>query len=208
MNRAEVLYAGILLVDINIFGGKKKCPDVPVLVIKEPTELFMQNRKRRLPVSVGMNVPRSCFPPTSEVPSCLQAVIREVRLQQNSTAHGVDRTASRCHIPTNSIRVTGRQNPACHLYATPLAQPLPRGLLTVPALIGSDPSNRFITIANLSGEDVLLPARTSVALLQAIGSVDNNDIRFTVGLNDLVVSRETANRPADSAPARHISCPD
>ena len=66
-----------------------------------------------------------------------------------------------------TIRVKGRQKPARHLYATPLAQPLPRELLMVPTLISSDPSSRFIGIANLSGEDVLLPARTSVTLLQA-----------------------------------------
>ena len=60
----------------------------------------------------------------------------------------------------------------------------------VPTLISSDPSSRFIGIANLSGEDVLLPARTSVVLLQAIGSVDNIDIQYTVGVNELMVSRE------------------
>ena len=105
-------------------------------------------------------------------------------------------------------RVTGRQKPACHLYASPLAQPLAHGLLMVPTLIGSAPYNRFIRIANLSGEDVLLPARPSVALLQSTGSEDNNDTQFTIGVNELVVSRETANRPADSAPAHYISCPD
>ncbi|MCB4744039.1 MAG: retropepsin-like domain-containing protein [Sulfurovum sp.] len=61
VNGAEVPYSGILLVDIDILG--KRCPDVPVLVVKEPTELSMQQRKRRLPVLVGMNVLRSCFPP-------------------------------------------------------------------------------------------------------------------------------------------------
>ncbi len=132
VNGAEVPYSGILLVDIDILG--KRCPDVPVLVVKEPTELSMQQRKRRLPVLVGMNVLRSCFPPepasASEVPSCLQAVVREVRLQQRTTTQGVARTTSRCHIPANSmttIRVTGRQKPACHLLASPLAQPCPVG---------------------------------------------------------------------------------
>ena len=39
----EVPYSGILLVDTEIFGTR--CPDVPVLVVKEPTELYMQQRK-------------------------------------------------------------------------------------------------------------------------------------------------------------------
>ena len=213
VNGAEVPYSGILLVDIDIFG--KRCPDVPVLVVKEPTELSMQQRKRRLPILVGMNVLRSCFPPepasASEVPSCLQAVVREVRLQQRTTTQGVARTTSRCHIPANSmttIRVTGRQKPACHLLASPLDQPLPSGLLMVPTLISSDPYSRFVRVANLSDEDVLLPARTPVAVLQAIDSVDSTDIQFTVGVNELVVSRETVCRSADSAPADHVPCPD
>ena len=213
VNGAEVPYSGILLVDIDILG--KRCPDVPVLVVKEPTELSMQQRKRRLPVLVGMNVLRSCFPPepalASEVPSCLQAVVREVRLQQRTTTQGVARTTSRCHIPANSmttIRVTGRQKPACHLLASPVAQPLPSGLLMVPTLISSDPYSRFVRVANLSDEDVLLSARTPVAVLQAIDSVDSTDIQFTVGVNELVVSRETVCRSADSAPADHVLCPD
>ena len=163
----------------------------------------------------GMNVLRSCFPPepasASEVPSCLQAVVREVRLQQRTTTQGVARTTSRCHIPANSmttIRVTGRQKPACHLLASPLAQPLPSGLLMVPTLISSDPYSRFVRVANLSDEDVLLPSRTPVAVLQAIDSVDSSDIQFTVGVSELVVSRETVCRSADSAPADHVPCPD
>ena len=51
VNGAEVPYSGILLVDIDILG--KRCPDVPVLVVREPTELSLQQRKRRLPVLVG-----------------------------------------------------------------------------------------------------------------------------------------------------------
>ena len=59
-----------------------------------------------------------------------------------------------------------------------------------------------------SDEDVLLPAKTPVAVLQAIESVDSTDIQFTVAVNELVVSRETACRSADSAPADHVPCPD
>ena len=170
-----MLYSGILLVDIDIFGTR--CPDVPVVVVKESTELYMQQCKRRLPVLVGMNVS-----------SCLQAVVRDVRLQQCTTTHGVARTASFSHIPANSmptVRVTGRQKPACHRFAAPLAQPLPHGLLMVPTLVSSDPYSRFVKVANLSDEDVLLPARAPAALLQAVDSVERNDIQFSVGINEL-----------------------
>ena len=48
VNGAEVPYPGILLVDIDIFGTR--CPDIPILVVKEPINLYMQKRKRRLPL--------------------------------------------------------------------------------------------------------------------------------------------------------------
>ena len=84
VNGVEVPYSGILLIHTDIFW--KRCPDVPVLVIKEPPKLYIQQHKRQLPVLVGMNVLRSCFPlepaSASEVPSCLQAVVHKVRLQQ------------------------------------------------------------------------------------------------------------------------------
>ena len=118
-----------------------------------------------------MNVLRSRFPSASEVPSCLEAVVREVRLQQCTITHGITRTASRSHIPANSmatIRVTGRKKPACHLFAAPLAQPVPYGLLMVQTLVSSDPYSRCVRVANLSDEDAFLPARTTVALLQAV----------------------------------------
>ena len=47
-----------------------------------------------------------------------------------------------------------------------------------------------------------------MAVLQAIDNVDSTDIQLTVGVNELVVSRETACRSADSAPADHVPCPD
>ena len=80
--------------------------------------------------------------------------------------------------------------------------PSGRRLLMVPTLIiSSDPHIH-------SDEDVLLPARTPVDVLQAIESVDSTDVQFTVAVNELVVSRETACRSADSAPADHVPCPD
>ena len=81
--------------------------------------------------------------------------------------------------------VTGRQKPACYLLAAPLAQPLPHGLLMVPILSSSNPYSRFIRATNLSDEDVFLLARTPVALLQAIDSIESNNIQFPVGINQL-----------------------
>ena len=56
VNGAEVPYSGILLVDIDIFGTM--CPDVPVLVVKGPTELYMQLSFRQR----GRLLSRGCRP--------------------------------------------------------------------------------------------------------------------------------------------------
>ena len=52
-------------------------------------------------------------------------------------------------------------------------------------LVSSDPYTRFVRVAHLANEDVLLPASTPVALLQAVDSVERNDIQFSVGINEL-----------------------
>ena len=119
----------------------------------------------------GVNVLRSCFPPepasASEVPSCLQAVVREVRLQQRTTTKGVARTTSRCHIPANSrTTISDRQTETC--LSPPGFSPGSTSAQMVPTLISSDPYSRFVRVANLTDEDGLLPARTPVAVLQSI----------------------------------------
>ena len=111
VNGAEVPYAGILLVDINICG--KKHPDVPVQVVKEPTKLFMHNCKRRLPVLVGMNVLCSCFPPTSEVP--VPVFLQPVRSPLVSRLLPLKFGFSRIPLPMSSLG----PHPAATSWPTP-----------------------------------------------------------------------------------------
>ena len=60
----------------------------------------------------------------------------------------------------------------------------------VRTLVHGDPYSRFVRFANLSDEDMLLPVRTPVVLLQAVDSVESNNIQFSVSINELVVSRD------------------
>ena len=56
VNGAEVPYSGILLVDVDIFGTRS--PNIPVLVVKGPTELYMQLSFRQR----GRLLSRGCRP--------------------------------------------------------------------------------------------------------------------------------------------------
>lgn len=84
--------------------------------------------------------------------------------------------ASQSFIPATfltNIRITGVQKPLCHLLASPLAQPLPGGLLLIPTLMSEDATQHCVCIAELSEEDYILLSRTPVAVLYAIDGVES-----------------------------------
>ena len=205
----EVPYAGIIIVDVSVLG--QLCRDVPIFIVKEPTDRFTQQRKKQLPVLVGMNILGTCLSKAPDIPPCLEAVVREVRLDHIST-RGLARTTSHCVVvPANSmatVPVTGNQQTTSHLLASPLAQPLPGGLMVIPTLVSKDHSSRYIRVANLTQEDCHLPARTPIAVLHAVEPEDSHqdDIAFTAGVRELIISREP--RAAQSPQPASISCPD
>ena len=98
------------------------------------------NAKKQLPVLVVMTILGTCLSKAPDIPPCLEAVVREVRLDHVST-RGLARTTSHCIIPTNcmaTVPVTGNQQTTSHLLASPLAQPLPGGLMLIPTLVSKE----------------------------------------------------------------------
>ena len=186
----EVPYAGIVIVDVSVLG--QLYSDVPIFIVKEP-DRFTQQRKKQQPVLVGMNILGTCLFKAPDIPPCLEAVVREVWLDHIST-RGLARTTSRCAVPANSmatVSVTGNQQATSHLLASPLAQPLPGGLMVTPTLVSKEHSSRYIRVANLTQEDCHLPARTPI-VLHAVESENSHqeDITFTAGVRELIISRE------------------
>ena len=103
----EIPYTGIIIVNVSILSHL--CCDVPIFIVKEPTDRFTQQRKKQLPVLVGMNILGTCLSKAPDIPPCLEAVVREVRLDHVST-RGLARTTSCCIIPANcmaTVPVTG-----------------------------------------------------------------------------------------------------
>ena len=107
-----------------------------------------------------------------------------------------------------TVPVTGNQQTTSHLLASPLAQPLPGGLMVIPTLVSKDHSRRYIRVANLTQEDSHLPARTPIAVLHAVEPEEGHqqDITFTAGVKELVISKRP--RAAQPPQPTSIPCPD
>ena len=142
------------------------------------------------------------------VPPVLQPAVREIRLERTSV-RGVARVAGQTLIPAHSLvtlRITGVQRPSRHLLASPLAQPLPRGLLLIPTLVSGDVTQRCMRLANLSAEDYILARRTPVAVLHAVNGIESDEgVQITTTCNEMTVSMEPSI--AESAPSDAVPCP-
>jgi transposase InsO family protein len=204
-NGTDLPYVGIISVDISIFNTT--C-SVPVLVVKDPTDSFMRERKKQIPVLVGINALRPCLADRPDIPPVLQAVVREVRFQDSTSTRGIARTASPAHIPANAIAslkvIGGSQKSPTALIAAPLALPLPKGLLLVPTIVSDDPANRYVRVANLTNEDVLLAAKTPLAVYETAEVLTNDSIKFQAENHQLIVIQEAVTK----TPEHHIRCPD
>jgi hypothetical protein len=62
------------------------------------------------------------------------------------------------------------------LLAVPLVRPLPGDLILVPTLVSSQASGRFVRVANLTNQDIVLQPRTHIALLQSFETVDDGTV--------------------------------
>ena len=89
-----------------------------------------------------------------------------------------------------------------------MAHPLPKGLLLVPTLVSSDSRSRYVRIANLSEEDVLLPAKTPVAIYQTAELLSDDNIKFIHETNEMVITIEATSAASTDLPPKRIQCPD
>lgn len=86
-----------------------------------------------------------------------------------------------------TVRVTSTHRFQKPLLATPLATPLSAGLLLVPTLVIADASCCHVRIANLSKTDIIVPARSPLAALQAVKDVQSKySVSFTTTVSELI----------------------
>ncbi|KAK7488583.1 hypothetical protein BaRGS_00020200, partial [Batillaria attramentaria] len=203
-NGLEVPYVGIVVVDLVVCGQTVKA--VPMLVTKD----CGNPEKLRVPVLLGMNVLQRITGnlASSDFPPVLQPLMQEVKLETRSI-RGVARVAGGCCIPAYSaatIRITSTQKSCAPLLASPLAQPLPQGLLLIPTLVSDQPSQRYVRLVNITSEDCILPARTPVAQLHAASCFEGQDIQVRANCSQLTVDIERVS--TDPAAPGTVPCPD
>ena len=203
-NGLEIPYCGAVIVDLELLG--QKCEGVPVLVVKDSSDPSTRKKKSDVPALVGMNVLgrlSSLSNNLDVVPPVLQPAVREIRLERTSV-RGVARVAGQTLIPAHSLvtlRITGVQRPSRHLLASPLAQPLPRGLLLIPTLVSGDATERCVR------RGLYILARcTPVAVLHAVDGIESDEcVQITTTCNEMNVSMEPST--AESAPGDAVPCP-
>ena len=209
-NGLEIPYSGLIFVELELLG--QTIQSVPVLVVRDSNDPATRKRKWHVPALVGMTVmvkAGNVFGSLETVPSALQPALREARLE-HASVRGVARVASQSFIPARSlatIRITGVQKPLRQLLASPLAQPLPVGLLLVPTFVSEDATQRCVRIADLSEEDYILPSRTPVAVLHAIDGVESDEgVQITTACNEMTITVEhsTAVGRMGSEPAYRL----
>ena len=193
-NGLEIPYSGLIFVELELLG--QTIQSVPVLVVRDSSDPATRKRKWHVPALVGMNVlvkAGNVLGSLETVPSALQPALREARLEHTSV-RGVARVASRSFIPARSlatIRITRMQKPLRQLLASPLAQPLPGGLLLVPTLVSEDATQRCVRIANLSEENYILPSRTPVAILHVIDGAESDEgVQITTACSEMTITVE------------------
>ena len=79
VNGAEVPYSGVCVVDIVMYGTL--CSNVPVLVVKDPTDPATLLRKTRMPFLLGINVLGPVAQSAQYLPPILQPLVKEPESQ-------------------------------------------------------------------------------------------------------------------------------
>ena len=175
-NGLEIPYSVVIFVELELLG--QTLQTVPVLVLRDSNDPATRKRKWQVPALMGMNVlvkVGSVLRSLETVPSALEPALQEACLK-HMPVRGVAQVASQSFIPAN-ICITGVQKPLCHLLASPLAQPLPGGLLLDPTPMSEDATQPCIHIVNLLEEDYILLSHTPVAVLHAINGIKSDRVQ-------------------------------
>ena len=201
-NGLEIPYLGLLEGEVRIFG--KGC-QASLLVVRDSADPATRRRKEEVPIIIGMNVLQQVLAPHSnsqspQVPPCLQFAVQEARAYRQSV-QGLARVLGRVRVPAESmlaVRVTGVERPHQLLLADAGNHPLPPGLIPVPTLISPQNSSRYIRVANLTPEDIILQPRTPIATLHSVEGLPSPDVDIDVTVEEVVVQHAMQQKTAPS----------
>lgn len=192
-NGQDIPYVGLLEGNVAAFG--QEC-SVLILVVKDLPDSGTKDRRAEAPVLLGMNVLQHILPGRDKVddlPSALKATVREIRLQQRKVV-GLGRVAEKTYLSACSmatVRISGVGQKT--VLAEPCYHQLPAGVILVPTLVNGSGS-AYVRIANLTENEVVLPAKAPVAALHAVSSTEgeSDSIQLEISKEEVCVRRQAA----------------
>ena len=205
----DIPYNGVIEVTLTI--GTQTLADIIVLVVKDSDDIETRDRKKQVPVVLGMNVLGKIenFLKECGASSIFQSVMYTQKLNRTSV-RGIARVAGPdpVLVPAESsvcVRIT---SPACstQLVAEQLQTSLPGGLMLVPTLISSNREYRYVRLVNVTSSSVCLQPRTPIAVLHVAEGVKGDEVTLT--LNESTISYETCTATPLRDSNVNVPCPD
>ena len=207
-NGLEIPYVGIAEMSVTLLGWT--CASALMLVVKDSKDAATRERKEKCPVLIGMNVLQKFVKSiqntecSSKLPTCLQALVREVQGQVTSL-RGHARVAGQENVlvPAESLITLSITGPRAEkpLMAERPPTGLPASLMVVPTLVSGNDDVRYIRIANLGEENVVLHPKSVVAELHSVDSVQQQErIRCEARVEEGVVELLPAEKKEDQNP--------
>ena len=221
-NGLDIPYVGYFELDVQALGIT--VPRRGILVIMDPPDTMVRERKRLVPGVLGMNVvsqlrqllkdPSGRTHPqdlTSEWAEILQLAAHE----EFTSARGFAKVAGkqRVRIPAGSvavIRVTGWRGPQAQDTAAlvePFHGPLPGGIMVINTLTKVTAGQMHVRVANLKDEDVWLHPRTRIGVLHAADVINpRNQVELIrVSVNEAKISLHDPKE--EKTTTQNITCP-
>ena len=186
-NGLEIPYLGYLELDMQVEGVT--IPDCGVLVLKDTAATVRQRRRR--PGVLGTNV-LAKIPKWAELLSVEENASTSSKLSQKPSKQRLVRVAgsSAVWIPPYSamnVDVTGSAFGA-NAVVEPLSTPLKGRLRVATTLVDASKSCFTVQLINPTSQGVSLKPRTCLGTVQPAEVIMREQLEFTVGSNEVVVS--------------------
>ena len=186
-NGLEIPYLGYLELDMKVEGVT--IPDCGVLVLKDTAATVRQRRRR--PGVLGTNV-LAKIPKWAELLSVEENASTSSKLSQKPSKQRLVRVAgsSAVWIPPYSamnVDVTGSAFGA-NAVVEPLSTPLKGRLRVATTLVDASKSCFTVQLINPTSQGVSLKPRTCLGTVQPAEVIMREQLEFTVGSNEVVVS--------------------
>ena len=175
-NGLPIPYDGIMIVNVKLFG--ETFLEVPFLVLPK-------SHNDDIPCLLGTNLLAKCM----TLPETIGKLMKNETLNHKAFVArvSVKHQIPPCSVSTIQVNCPGKMTKTeVLMMATPLSYSPPKGLLLIPTVVLTG-GNIYLRVANLSPEHVILQPRTAIANLEAVESVEEEQLELTISSNEVHV---------------------